>query len=139
MADGEFVASRTTTAPTHCYSYGSGRPDQRLVAASLLLLLLLVVAVVAIATAWGLGPCAGHGALPLCHLGGWGVPGAAFRSPGTLVRQVVIPYPVPKCNHYRSIGDTRNGIANLREPLDEGAQGFPSRCWMAWRLVSLPG
>jgi hypothetical protein len=30
-----------------------------------------------------------------------------------------------KCNHYRSIGDTRNGIVNLREPLDKGAQGFP--------------
>jgi hypothetical protein len=30
-----------------------------------------------------------------------------------------------KYNHYRSIGDTRNDIVNLREPLDEGAQGFP--------------
>jgi hypothetical protein len=30
-----------------------------------------------------------------------------------------------KCNHYKSIGDTGNGIANLREPLDKGAQGFP--------------
>jgi hypothetical protein len=30
-----------------------------------------------------------------------------------------------KCNYYRSIGHTRNGIVNLREPLDEGAQGFP--------------
>jgi hypothetical protein len=29
-----------------------------------------------------------------------------------------------KCNHHRSIGDTRNSITNLREPLDEGAQGF---------------
>jgi hypothetical protein len=29
-----------------------------------------------------------------------------------------------KCNHHRSIEDTRNGITNLREPLDEGAQGF---------------
>jgi hypothetical protein len=28
-------------------------------------------------------------------------------------------------SHYRSIGDTRNGIVNLRELLDEGAQGFP--------------
>jgi hypothetical protein len=67
----------------------------------------------------------------------------AFRSPGTLVRQaeerehildvvggkllqhLLIPYPLAKCNYYRSIGDTRNGIANLREPLDEGVQGFP--------------
>jgi hypothetical protein len=71
------------------------------------------------------------------------VPGTAFRSPGALVRQaeergqildvmggellqhLFIPYPLAKCNHYRSIGDMRNGIANLREPLDEGAQGFP--------------
>jgi hypothetical protein len=67
----------------------------------------------------------------------------AFRSPSALVHQaeehghildvvggellqhLLIPYPVAKCNHYRSIGDTRNGITNLREPLDEGAQGFP--------------
>jgi hypothetical protein len=66
-----------------------------------------------------------------------------FRSPGALVRQaeehghildvvggellqhLLISYPLVKCNYYRSIRDTRNGITNLREPLDEGAQGFP--------------
>jgi hypothetical protein len=66
----------------------------------------------------------------------------ALRSLGTLVRQVkkrrnildvmggellqhlLIPYSLVKCIHYRSIEDMRNGIANLREPLDEGAQGF---------------
>jgi hypothetical protein len=71
------------------------------------------------------------------------VPGVAFRIPDALVRQaeerghildvvggellqhVLIPYPLAKCKYYRSIGDTRNGIANLREPLDEGVQGFP--------------
>jgi hypothetical protein len=69
--------------------------------------------------------------------------GAAFRGPGALVHQgeerrhildvvggellqhLLIPYPLAKCNYYRSIGDMRNGIVNLREPLDEGAQGFP--------------
>jgi hypothetical protein len=30
-----------------------------------------------------------------------------------------------KCNYHRSIEDTRNGIVNLGEPLDEGAQRFP--------------
>jgi hypothetical protein len=82
-------------------------------------------------------------ALPLCRLGGWGVPSTTFHNHGALVHQVeerghilnvvcgellqylLIPYPLAKCNYYRSIGDTRNGIANLREPLDEGAQGFP--------------
>jgi hypothetical protein len=44
---------------------------------------------------------------------------------GELLQHLLIPYPLVKCNHYRSIGDTRNGIANLRDPLDEGAQGFP--------------
>jgi hypothetical protein len=76
-------------------------------------------------------------------VGDWGVPGAAFPSLGALIRQaeerrhildvvggeflqhLLIPYSLVKCNNYRSIGDTRNGIANLREPLDEGAQGFP--------------
>jgi hypothetical protein len=124
--------------PTHRCNCGGGCPGQRLVVVSLLLL-----AAIAIATAWGLAPGTGRGALPFCRLGGWGVPGAAFRSPGALVLQaeerghildvvggellqhLFIPYPLVKCNHYRSIGDTRNGIANLREPLDEGAQGFP--------------
>jgi hypothetical protein len=41
------------------------------------------------------------------------------------LQHLLIPYSPVKCNHYRSIGDTRNGIANLREPLDEGVQGFP--------------
>jgi hypothetical protein len=117
----------------------SGPSDQRLVATNLLV---VVVVAVAIATIWGLGPGARR-ALPLCHLGGWGVSGTAFRGPGALVRQakerghildvvggkllhhLLIPYPLAKCNYYRSIGDTRNGIVNLREPLDEGAQGFP--------------
>jgi hypothetical protein len=133
---GAFVASRPTTAPTRRCSCGSGRSGQRLVAASLLLLLL------AVAAALGLGPGTGL-ALPFCHLGGWGVPGAAFHSLGALIRQaeerghilnvvggellqhLLIPYSLMKCNHYRSIGDMRNGIANLRELQDEGAQGFP--------------
>jgi hypothetical protein len=134
---GTFVTSQSTTAPTRRCSCGSGCSNQRLVAASLLL-----VVVVAVAAALGLGPSA-RLALPLCRLGSWGVPGVAFHSLGALVRQaeerehildvmggellqhLLIPYSLVKCNHYRSIGDTRNGIANLREPLDEGAQGFP--------------
>jgi hypothetical protein len=42
-----------------------------------------------------------------------------------LLQHLLIPYSLVKCNYHRSIGDTRNDIANLREPLDEGAQGFP--------------
>jgi hypothetical protein len=77
------------------------------------------------------------------------VSGAAFRNPGALVCQaeerghildvvggellqhLLIPNPLVKCNYYISIGDTRSGIANLREPLDEGAQGFP------WALLDV--
>jgi hypothetical protein len=44
---------------------------------------------------------------------------------GEFLQHLFIPYPLVKCNHYRSIGDTRNGIANLRELLNEGVQGFP--------------
>jgi hypothetical protein len=109
-----------------------------LIAASLL----LVVVVVTVAAALGLGPDVGL-ALPFCRLGDWRVSGMALRSLGTLVRQakerrnildvmggeilqhLLIPYSLVKCIHYRSIEDMRNGIANLREPLDEGAQGFP--------------
>jgi hypothetical protein len=119
---GAFVASRSATAPTRRSS--------------------LVVVVVVIAAALGLCPSVGL-ALSLCPLGDWGVSGAALRILGALVHQteerrnildavggellqhLLIPYSLMKCNHYRSIGDTRNGIANLREPLDEGAQGFP--------------
>jgi hypothetical protein len=134
---GVFVASWLATAPTRRCSCSSGHSSQRLVATSLLLLVVVVVA----ATALGLGPDT-RLARPLCHLGGWGVPGMALRSLGALVRRaeerrnildveggellqhLLIPYSLMKCNHYRSIGDTRNDIANLREPLDEGAQGF---------------
>jgi hypothetical protein len=143
VAIGWLTRAFATMAPTRRCSCGGGCPGQRLVAASLLLLLLLLVPTVAIATAWGLGPGIARDALPFCRLGGWGVPGAAFCSPSALVRQaderghildvvggellqhLLIPYALVKCNHYRSIGDMRNGIVNLREPLDEGAQGFP--------------
>jgi hypothetical protein len=44
---------------------------------------------------------------------------------GELLQHLLIFYPLVKCNYYISIGDTRNGIMNLREPLDKGASGFP--------------
>jgi hypothetical protein len=71
------------------------------------------------------------------------VPGAALYSLATLVHQaeerrdildvvggellqhLLTPYTLAKYNYHRSIGDTRNGIVNLGEPLDEGAQRFP--------------
>jgi hypothetical protein len=43
---------------------------------------------------------------------------------GELLQYILIPYSLAKCNYHRSIGDTRNGIANLRELLSEVAQGF---------------
>jgi hypothetical protein len=105
-------------------------------------LLLFVVGIVAIAAA--LGMCASIGLALLLHLlGNWGVPSMTLCSPGALVCQaekhrdildvmggellqhLLIPHSLVKCNHNRSIGDTKNGIANLREPLDEGEQGFP--------------
>jgi hypothetical protein len=100
--------------------------------------------VVVVAVAATLGPCPGIGlALPLHRLGNWGVPGAALYSLATLVHQaeerrdildvvggellqhLLIPYSLAKYNYHRSIGDTRNGIVNLGEPLDEEAQRFP--------------
>jgi hypothetical protein len=42
-----------------------------------------------------------------------------------LLQHLLIPYPLAKCNHYRGIRDTRDGVANLGEPLDEGAQRLP--------------
>jgi hypothetical protein len=42
-----------------------------------------------------------------------------------LLQHLLIPYPVAKCNHNRGIGDTRDGVANLGEPLHEGVQRLP--------------
>jgi hypothetical protein len=78
---GAFVTSRPAMTPTSRCSCCSGRSGQWLVAANLLILLL----VVATATL-GMGPDDGL-ALPLCRLGGWGLPGTALRSLGALVRQ----------------------------------------------------
>jgi hypothetical protein len=131
------------TAPIRRCSYGGGCSSQRLVAANLLLVFVLVVAVaLAVVATLCLSPSIGL-ALSLRRLGDWGVSGATLRRLGALVRQdeerrnildvvggeflqhLLIPYSLMKCNYHRSIGDTRNGIVNLREPLDEGAQGFP--------------
>jgi hypothetical protein len=113
-----------------------------LVAASLLLISIVVVAV-ALAVASTLGRSPGIGlALSLHLLCDWGMPRAALHCLGALVRQakerrnildvvggellqhLLIPYSLTKCNYHIIIGDMRNGIVNLREPLDEGAQGF---------------
>jgi hypothetical protein len=44
---------------------------------------------------------------------------------GNLLQHLLIPYSLTKYIYHRSIGDTRNVIVNLREPLDERAQGSP--------------
>jgi hypothetical protein len=46
---------------------------------------------------------------------------------GELLQHLLIPYSLAKCNHYKGIGDTRNGIANLREPLDGVEIGLVTR------------
>jgi hypothetical protein len=76
---GAFVTSRPATAPTRRCRCGSGHSSQQMGATSLLLLIAIVATL-------GLGPDVGP-ALPLCRLGGWGVPGAALHSLGALVRQ----------------------------------------------------
>jgi hypothetical protein len=42
-----------------------------------------------------------------------------------LLQHPLIPHTLVKYSHNRSVGDTGNGITNLGEPLNEGAQGFP--------------
>jgi hypothetical protein len=71
------------------------------------------------------------------------MPGMPFCGPGTLVRQaeelgdvlhvmcgqllqhLLVSHTLSKCNNDKSIGDARDGVVNLGEPLDEGAQSFP--------------
>jgi hypothetical protein len=68
------------------------------------------------------------------------MPGTAFCSPCTLVCQaeelggilyvmcvqllqhLLVPHTLAECNNNRSIGDVRDGVVNLGEPLDKGAQ-----------------
>jgi hypothetical protein len=44
---------------------------------------------------------------------------------GELFQHLLIPHTLAKCNHNRSIRDMRDGIMNLREPLDEATQSLP--------------
>jgi hypothetical protein len=72
-----------------------------------------------------------------------GMPGMALCGPGAFVHQakklrdildvmrgelfqhLLIPHTLVKHDYNKSIGNMNNGVANLREPLDEGAQRFP--------------
>jgi hypothetical protein len=40
---------------------------------------------------------------------------------GELLQHLLIPHTLAKCNYNRSIENARDGVANLGEPLDEGA------------------
>jgi hypothetical protein len=149
---GVLVTSGTSAPTHHGSSCRSGSSSQRLV---IIVGLLLHVVLVLTATSLGSNAHIGLGTLPYL----WsrrGVLGMALYGPGALVHQVeelcdildvmrgellqhlLIPHTLVKCNYNRSIGDTRNGIANLRKPMNEGAQRFPGCCCTVWRLVSLP-
>jgi hypothetical protein len=39
-----------------------------------------------------------------------------------LLEHLLVTHTLPKCNNDRSIGDARDGVANLGESLDEGVQ-----------------
>jgi hypothetical protein len=139
---GALVTLRAS-APTHrgSTSYGGGSSSQRLViAACLLLFLVLVLILVLVLAATSLGSSTHFGLDTLPRLWSrWGVLGTALCGPGTLVRlaeelcdildvmrdellqHLLIPHTLAKCNHNTSIGYTRNGVANLGKPLNEGA------------------
>jgi hypothetical protein len=44
---------------------------------------------------------------------------------GELFQYLLIPHTLAKRDYNRNIGNMRNAVVNLREPLDEGAQRFP--------------
>jgi hypothetical protein len=135
-----------TMAPTRCCS--SGCPDQCLIlVASLLLLLLLiiiiivvvVVVVIVVAAALSSAIHIGLAWLP-CLWGRWRMPSRTLYSPGTFVHQaeelgdilhvvrgqllehLLVPHTLSKHNYNRSIGDATDGVVNLGEQLDKGAQ-----------------
>jgi hypothetical protein len=41
---------------------------------------------------------------------------------GQLLQHLLVPHNLAECNNNRSIGDERDGIVNLGQSLDEGAQ-----------------
>jgi hypothetical protein len=41
---------------------------------------------------------------------------------GELLQHLLVPHTLVKCNYNRSIGNERDGVVNLGELLDEGAQ-----------------
>jgi hypothetical protein len=41
---------------------------------------------------------------------------------GELLQHLLVPHTLVKCNYNRSIGNARDGVVNLGEPLDEGTQ-----------------
>jgi hypothetical protein len=94
------------------------------------------------ATTLGSSAHFGLGTLPYFR-GRLSMPGTALYGPGVFVHQaekfcdildvmrgelfyhLLIPHILAKCDYNRSIRNMRNGVTNLREPLDEGAQRFP--------------
>jgi hypothetical protein len=44
---------------------------------------------------------------------------------GKLFQHLLIAHTLVKHDYNKSIGNTRNGVTNPREPLDEGVQRFP--------------
>jgi hypothetical protein len=134
---GVFIVSGTS-APTRCSrrNCDGGSFDQRLVIVISLLLVVVLVATSLVSSAR-----IRLGTLPR-FLRRWGVPGTSL-CPGTFVRQaeklcdimdvmcgelfqhLLIPHTLVKCNYNRRIEDMKNGVMNLREPLNEGAQRFP--------------
>jgi hypothetical protein len=126
-------------APTHrgnSSSGGGGSSQQLVIATGLLLFLVLTT------TSLGSSAHFSLGTLPR-FWSKWDVPGTALCGPSTLVRQaeelcdildvmrgkllqhLLIPHTLVKYNRNKSIGDMRNGVANLGKPLNEGAQRFP--------------
>jgi hypothetical protein len=145
---GALVASGTSSPTRHSSSYCGGRSSgQWLVITAILLVLLFVLAT----TSLGSNARIGLGTLP--HFWSrWGVPGTTLCGPSTFVRQVeklygildvirgellqhlLIPHTLVKCIYNKSIGDMRNGVANLRELLNDGVQRFP---WMLLHGVEI--
>jgi hypothetical protein len=103
-----------------------------------LLLILVVIVAATLSSSSRLGL-----ALLACLRGRRGVPGLALCGRSALVRQaeelsnildvvrgkvlqhLLISHTLTKCNQNKCIGDTSDGVANLREPLDEGVQRLP--------------
>jgi hypothetical protein len=129
---GELVASRTSSPTRRSSSnYGGKSPASSWLLSPTFFFFFFFLFVLA-ATTLGLAPFPTFGVGWACQAWPYAFVCRAKKlcdildvMHGELFQHLLIPHTLVKCDYNRSMGNMRNGVANMREPLDKGAQRFP--------------